>query len=239
MISKFSPKKDILPKPQQELWPQLSPALDLGFVLYGGTAIALQLGHRESIDFDFFSDKPFDKNKLYKELPFLNNSIVIQDEPESFSVLWQNEKHEEVKLSFFGDLKIGRFNEPLMTEDGVMLVANLDDLMATKLKVVMQRVETKDYRDIAAMLKDGINLILGISIANKMFSPSFSPMHCLKTLQYFEGGDLHLLKDEEKEQLFEAADLLMHSLNIQENITLHSSLSLNLTEREDEIDFDR
>ena len=46
----FVPKLETLPKPQQEIWPHLKPAIDLGFVLYGGTAIALQLGHRESVD---------------------------------------------------------------------------------------------------------------------------------------------------------------------------------------------
>ena len=46
----FVPKLETLPKAQQEIWPHLKPAIDLGFVLYGGTAIALQLGHRESVD---------------------------------------------------------------------------------------------------------------------------------------------------------------------------------------------
>ncbi|WP_373321508.1 nucleotidyl transferase AbiEii/AbiGii toxin family protein [Rivihabitans pingtungensis] len=40
----------------------LAQASKLGFVLYGGTAIALRLGHRESVDFDFFSDRPLDRD---------------------------------------------------------------------------------------------------------------------------------------------------------------------------------
>jgi hypothetical protein len=46
-----------LPIAQQHLWQELRPARDLGFVLYGGTAIALRLGHRPSVDFDFFTDQ--------------------------------------------------------------------------------------------------------------------------------------------------------------------------------------
>lgn len=51
---------DILPMAQRRLWPQLGNAPKLGFVLYGGTAIALRLGHRDSVDFDFFSERPLD-----------------------------------------------------------------------------------------------------------------------------------------------------------------------------------
>jgi len=45
---------DILPPAQRKIWDALS-ALPSEFVLYGGTAIALQLGHRQSVDFDFFA----------------------------------------------------------------------------------------------------------------------------------------------------------------------------------------
>ena len=42
-----------------------------------GTAIALQLGHRESIDFDFFSDKTFSHEEIIEKLPFLKNQTVM------------------------------------------------------------------------------------------------------------------------------------------------------------------
>ena len=57
MTDSFSPHFSILPVAQKQLWEKLSPAGELGFVLYGGTAIALRLGHRVSVDFDFFSEK--------------------------------------------------------------------------------------------------------------------------------------------------------------------------------------
>ncbi|MBN9405087.1 MAG: nucleotidyl transferase AbiEii/AbiGii toxin family protein [Burkholderiales bacterium] len=58
MTGMLKPRLDVLPRAQQRLWPQLSKVRGLGFVLYGGTAIALRLGHRESVDFDFFSEHP-------------------------------------------------------------------------------------------------------------------------------------------------------------------------------------
>lgn len=54
-MSTFTPRIDVLPTAQQRLWPLLRRAAGLGFVLYGGTAIGLRLGHRPSVDFDFFS----------------------------------------------------------------------------------------------------------------------------------------------------------------------------------------
>ena len=54
----FEPKLAHLPPAQRQIWSQLAPAAALSFVLYGGTAVALQLGHRVSIDFDFFSAEP-------------------------------------------------------------------------------------------------------------------------------------------------------------------------------------
>lgn len=50
----MEPRLEILPESQRNLWPQLG-LIPEKFVLYGGTAIALRFGHRESIDFAFFS----------------------------------------------------------------------------------------------------------------------------------------------------------------------------------------
>jgi hypothetical protein len=54
----FTPNLSILPEPQRRLWAELRDTPKT-FVLYGGTALALRLGHRQSEDFDFFSNKPF------------------------------------------------------------------------------------------------------------------------------------------------------------------------------------
>ena len=53
MTSSFAPRLDVLPEPQQRLWYKLG-GIPAEFALYGGTAIALHLGHRQSVDFDFF-----------------------------------------------------------------------------------------------------------------------------------------------------------------------------------------
>lgn len=202
----FHPHREILPPAQQRLWPLLQPAAGLGFVLYGGTAIALRLGHRQSVDFDFFSERPLDRVALLKAFPFLKQAIVLQDAPDSLGVLVEDAMGQGVvKISFFGAIGIGRVGEPEFTADGALQAASLEDLMATKVKVVLQRIEAKDYRDIAALLAAGVGLPRGLAAAGKMYGRAFQPSESLKALVYFEGGDLHTLTPEEKNRLVKAA----------------------------------
>ena len=72
MLAKFEPRLDILPDSQRRLWPELD-AIPSDFVLYGGTGLALQLGHRVSEDFDFFSSSSFDAERLRSRLPFFKD----------------------------------------------------------------------------------------------------------------------------------------------------------------------
>lgn len=207
MTSRFEPRFSILPDAQKRLWPSLHAAPSLGFVLYGGTAIALRLGHRESIDFDFFSDRPLDKAELAAAFPFIARSQLLQDQPGTLTVNVPDEinQDEYVKISFFGGIGFGRYNSPDITVDGVLQVAAVDDLMATKVKVILQRVEAKDYRDVAAMLNHGVALDRGLSIARAMYGNQFQPAESLKALTYFQGGDLKTLTIQEKRTLIEAA----------------------------------
>ena len=201
----FSPNKDILPRAQRELWPHLRAATELDFVLYGGTAIALRLGHRTSVDFDFFSEKALAVHQLTKALPFLGAATVLQDEKNSLSALVPAGNGETVKVSFFGGLNFGRVGQPELTGDRVLRVASLDDLMAAKVKTILQRVNAKDYVDIAAMVEAGVSLAKGLATARAMFGGSFQPHESLKAMTYFEGGDLHLLSSDIKESLVRAA----------------------------------
>lgn len=207
MTQYFKPRMDILPVAQRRLWPELHPACRLGFVLYGGTAIALRLGHRPSVDFDFFTEKPLDKASLHTAFPFLQQSTVLQDEPNAFTVLVPHggATDQHVKVSFFGTIGFGRVGQPEITDDGTLQVATLDDLMATKVKVLLQRIEAKDYRDIAAMVKAGVSLSNGLAAACEMYGHTFQPSESLKAMTYFKGGDLNTLTPEEMEILITAA----------------------------------
>lgn len=204
MTGKFKPRMDVLPAEQQQLWPDLRSAPSLGFTLYGGTAVALRLGHRSSIDFDFFSEKPLDRGAIKAAFPFAARSTTLQDQSDSWVVLVPSGT-DHVKVSFFGGIGFGRVAEPDFTEDGVLQVASLNDLMATKLKVILQRAEAKDYRDIAAMVDAGVSLALGLSSARLLFGPNFQPGESLKALVYFDDGDLDTLTTAERNTLVNAA----------------------------------
>jgi len=198
----FVPRLEILPEEQKTILPELSPCKDLGFVLYGGTAIALQLGHRSSVDFDFFSHLPLNEGKeheILSALPFLNDSELIQVAPDTRSYLTA----ANVKISFFGGLRLGRIGEPQTTNDGVLNVASLDDLMALKLVTILKRVEAKDYRDIAAMLRSGVSLEKGMAGAVALYGKQFPPSESLKALTFFQGGDLRSLPQVDRETLLQ------------------------------------
>lgn len=177
----------------------------MGFVLYGGTAIALRLGHRASIDFDFFLDRPLDRKAINAAFPFLSSATVLQDERDALTALVAagDGVNSPVKVSFFGMIEFGRVGVPEFTDDQILQVASLDDLMATKVKVVLQRAEAKDYVDIAEMAKAGVSLARALASAREMYGPNFQPSESLKALVYFADGDLRGLANAVKATLIE------------------------------------
>lgn len=199
----FEPKTAVLPLAQREIWPQLAPALALSFVLYGGTALALQLGHRSSLDFDFFNAGPLDKARLHSSFAFMDDAQTIQEDPHTL-VIYAAAPSGRVRISFFGTMTMGHVNPPLQTADGVLLVASLDDLMATKLKAILDRAEAKDYRDIAAMLRAGISLEKGLGSFSAMYAKDSSLV--LRALGYFKDGDLPSLPTADRDILQAARD---------------------------------
>jgi hypothetical protein len=199
-MTQFEPHWEALPPAQQEIWPLLAGSTELGLVLYGGTAVALRLGHRASIDFDFFTEKPLDREELGKAFEFLSRSEVIQDRPDTLTVL-APVGQGRVKVSFFGGIAIGRVGIPDFTPDKTLEVASLLDLLATKLKVLQQRIEAKDYLDVAAILRAGVRLEAGLAAAEGMYHPNFQPSEAIKALTYFVGGDLASLPRGDRELL--------------------------------------
>jgi len=222
-VSKFEPHWEALPPEQREIWPQFAACFEMGLVLYGGTAVALRLGHRASIDFDFFTQKPLDRESLERGFPFLGRSRIVQDRKDTLSVLAPIGK-TGVKVSFFGEIDIGRAGVPDRTPDGIAEVASLLDLLATKLKVMLQRIEAKDYRDVAAILRTDVGLDEGLAAASALYGFSFQPSEAVKALACFDGGDLATLPDADRELLTRAAanagrtpvaGLVSHSLSSQ------------------------
>jgi hypothetical protein len=203
MPERFEPKKASLPAAQQEIWPQLSSAASLGFVLYGGTAVALHLGHRTSIDFDFFCSAPLDKRAIASSFAFMPKTKTIQED-ENTLVVMASMPSGPVKISFFGNLTIGRINAPLQTKDATLLVASREDLLATKLKSILDRAEAKDYLDISAMLAAGVSLERALGGFANMFGKDAGLP--LRAIGFFKDGDLPSLPQADQKILREARD---------------------------------
>lgn len=208
-MSEFSIHWNILPAAQRGLWPSLSATVASRFVLYGGTAVALRLGHRTSIDFDFFTEMPLDRAGLDRAFPFLSKSKVLQDSTNTLGMLSPSPSGT-VKISFFGGISIGRVGTPDQTPDGVLQIASLLDLLATKLKDIQQRIESKDYLDIIAILKSGTPLDEGLAAASVLYGPAFQPSEAVKALTCFEGGDLSTLESDDKKYLVHAVSRVRH-----------------------------
>lgn len=200
---RFSPKLGVLPPQQRRLWDELTAIPDW-FTLYGGTAIALQLGHRESVDFDFFGRENFEPRALLKRLPFLADGEVTQSAASTLSV-WLD-RGGAARVSFFGVPELGEVESPRIAEGPGIKVAALIDLAALKTVVVQSRAEVKDFIDIDALLSAGIDLSDALAAAKIIQGPSFNPQISLKALAYFGDGNLASLSRDARKRLLVAVD---------------------------------
>jgi hypothetical protein len=198
----FTPNLSILPEPQRQLWPELK-GTPQAFVLYGGTALALRLGHRQSEDFDFFSNEPFHPDSLRASIPYLKHSEMTQFQDNTLSALV--DRNGPVKLSFFGALGLKRVQDPDIAKENGVQIASLLDLLASKLKTVQSRAEAKDYRDIVALFDAGLSLGEGLGAAAAIYGKNFNGALSLKALTFFEDGDLPSLAPAIQKRLRAAA----------------------------------
>jgi hypothetical protein len=198
----MTPRLDILLDPQRALWHELA-TIPSEFVLYGGTAVALHLGHRQSIDFDFFANRPLDTAQLNAALPFLETATITQREPNTLSVVV--DRGGPVRLSFFGVPALPRLAPPRIAFDTAIKIASLLDLAGTKVNVVQLRAEARDYLDIDAILTDGgIDLPTALAAAQALYGPTFNAQNALKALCFFDEGNLRDLAPAIKARLAKA-----------------------------------
>ncbi len=180
-----TPGLNILPPAQRDLWSLLGDIPE-DFVLYGGTALALRLGHRQSVDFDFFSASAFHPGELLAGLSWLGRVEILDSHENTLTILTPS----EVRVSFFGGLDIQCVAEPSMALDNGVVVASVFDLAGTRAKALLDRAEWRDYVDIDGLLQAGQDLADIMGYATTVFAPSFIfPAGLfLKCLVSFEDG---------------------------------------------------
>lgn len=185
----FAPRLEILPPPQKRLWEELG-SVPAGFVLYGGTALALRLGHRSSEDFDFFASTPFRPVTLREKTAFLRDlpqSCFVQYKDNTLTALV--DRGGAVKVSFFGGLELARVGDPEFAGKSNVRVASLLDVAGTKAGVIYGRSASKDYLDVCALLRNGIGLETILGAGRAVYGPRFNPELAVRALICFD--DLH------------------------------------------------
>ena len=140
-------------------------------------------------------------SSLASELPFVADGQTIQQELNTLTF----RTGSGVLISFFGDLNFGRVGVPDVTADTRVPVASPIDLLAAKLKVMLQRAEMKDYADVAALLRSGQNLRQGYAAALALFGRGFPVMESLRALTWFGDGDLACVEESDRELLRRAS----------------------------------
>lgn len=172
----------LLDKKRQEVLQRLTPSLS-NFVLSGGTALAMQLKHRKSFDFDFFSPSQIQKTlleKLSKDFKIENIIVDTRDELTFFTT-------EDIKITFlyypfkplFAHIKI--INK--------LKIFSVKEIALQKAYTIGRRGEYRDYFDLYAILKNKYTTLEEIiNGAKKIYNGAFDEKLFLEQLVYY--GDL-------------------------------------------------
>ena len=149
------------------------------FVLVGGTALALQLGHRKSIDLDLFTVSDFRSDELNAELTGEYAIQVVTQMPQTLIC-----QINQIKVDFI------RFKYPYIREliqvDGIRMAA-MEDIAAMKLDAITGRGSKKDFYDLYALLAHyDLPMLLDFYQAKYAHQTTF---HVLRSIAYFADAE--------------------------------------------------
>jgi hypothetical protein len=157
---------EILTSKQRELFPYISQ-FNRTFYLVGGTAIALHIGHRESIDYDLFTFNKLNKNRIRQKLltiPFRQKAIF--------------EDIDQIHF-YINDIKVTFFSYPYQVEhpvniDKTITMPTLLSLSAMKAFALGRRAKWKDYVDLYFLAKNHFSIDEISHEATRLFNEQFS-----------------------------------------------------------------
>lgn len=172
---------NVLNKNQHEQLDFLKP-FKKSFVLVGGTAIAMHIGHRKSIDFDLFKSSPINHQKIKNQLTELGlNYHIMYEDADGIHFLVDG-----VKWTFFYypfDIKQFTQNEKYFRCPDLLTLA------AMKAYAIGRRSKWKDYVDIYFILKNHFTYDEICERADNIFGSAFSKKMFKIQLSYFEDID--------------------------------------------------
>ena len=170
---------------QLTVLPSLGPLMtSRGFYLAGGTATALYLGHRRSIDFDWFCRSAFsDPEALSAQLR--QTGLSLQDPRISLGTL--HAVVGGVRVSFFS-YPYDEVGKPIVWQDYCVELASLDDIACMKLAAIAQRGSRKDFVDLYAIARHRKPIKDIFELYRRKYSAS-DIAHLLVALTYFDDAE--------------------------------------------------
>jgi len=150
------------------------------FYLVGGTALALQKGHRFSVDLDLFTPNSFENEQLIEKLKETFDSFILKSEGKQLIFA----EIDNVKVDF---VKMNYPNLYDYTLNDNIRILHVNDIAPMKLKAIVQRGSKKDFFDIYYILQE-MSLNTLIELYKKKFNQN-EIFHVLKSLNYFEDAE--------------------------------------------------
>ncbi|MEK7189381.1 MAG: nucleotidyl transferase AbiEii/AbiGii toxin family protein [Patescibacteria group bacterium] len=174
--------KEILTKTQIQLLP-LAAKFIKNFGLVGGTAIALQIGHRRSVDFDLFALKQFDNASIRKIVIENGQKIdkALKDEAEQFTFLVNG-----VQFTFLYYPFNIKFSEKF---ENIFKMPNLLTLAAMKAYALGRRAKWKDYVDLYFIINKYHSIEKIVNKGKEIFANEFNERIFREQLGYFDDMD--------------------------------------------------
>jgi len=187
-------KDFILTQNQKSILKKIEFLKKFSFYLAGGTALALQFGHRTSKDFDFFTLKKFDSLILIREFRKIFSKEMKNPRRDEDS-LWLNIKN--IDISFF------KYSYKLIRPTISYLTINLarpEDIATMKLEAIVGRGTKRDFIDIYYLMKK-YSLKQILEFTRQKYSSAFNEMNYLYALTYFNDAET-IQKDRKRIYLY-------------------------------------
>ncbi len=174
--------RETLPKGTQTVLDIIKQIPDIQkFYLTGGTALSLQLGHRESEDLDFFTEADFQPQILQQKLSSLGSLEDITITDGTLNCFFQGVKLQFLHYPYALLEDLIEWNE--------IYLSSIIDIACTKLVTISMRGSKKDFIDLYMILQKNSLEVVFAKLDEKYQKVQYNAPHILKSLLYFADAD--------------------------------------------------
>jgi hypothetical protein len=173
-----------MPPKAQKILPKLKTVIKgHNFILGGGTALAMQIGHRISVDLDFFTETEFSTDLVLRKIKQLGfTTQILQEEKGTLTVVIDG-----VKVSFFHYPY--PFVDKSISSKGIP-IAGILDIASMKIIAISQRGAKRDFVDLYFILQDVPFWKIAENLIGRFGADRINPLNIGKSLVYFNDADI-------------------------------------------------